>query len=262
MFLITVTGEIIAHDKIHYAQNWVCQSIGGKINNDYFDYDRPTKTVKNDLILKSDIRAVPYAVYFTEKGIRAENSGDIVYAPGAMAAELCYKDNILEIERLLNIEVHKEIEPYFYNGLLTGIFSILELFLSDVFLCLIFTNQEVYERTVEWLITHKKVKRNNINDIKIQEYFTEKIVYHRFDCIEKIFKDIIHIQVPDTEHLKNFFLPKRNNISHRFGFSNIDRMRMTVINKEILNELILCCNKFVEKIMKGIDKVYGYKLSL
>ena len=60
MFIITVKGEIIANDKTHYAQNWACKSIGGEINNDYFDYDRPTKTIKNDLILKNDIRAVSY----------------------------------------------------------------------------------------------------------------------------------------------------------------------------------------------------------
>lgn len=173
-----------------------------------------------------------------------------------MAAELCYKSNISEIETSINVEVPKKIEIYFYNGLLTGIFSILELFLSDVILCLIFTNQEIYERTVEWLLTHNKIKRNNINDIKIQEYFTEKIVYHRFDCIEKMFKDIIHVQLPDTDYLKNFFLPKRNNISHRFGFSNIDRMRMTVINKETLNELILCCNEFVKKLMNEINNSF------
>ena len=151
MFLITVNGEIIANDKMHYAQNWACKSIGGEINNDYFDYDRPTKTLKNDLILKSDIRAVPYAVYLTEKGIRLENNGngDIYCVPGAMAAERCYKSNISEIETSLNVEVPKEIEIYFYNGLLTGIFSILELFLTDVILCLIFTNQEVYERAIQ-----------------------------------------------------------------------------------------------------------------
>lgn len=259
MFLITVNGEIIANDKMHYAQNWACKSIGGEIKNDSFDYDRVTKTIKNDLILKSDIRAVPYAVYITEKGIRAEKPGNIACAPGAMAAELCYKSNISEIETSLNVEAPKEIEIYFYNGLLTGIFSILELFLSDVILCLIFTNQEVYERAVEWLITNKKVKRNNINDIKIQEYFTEKIVYHRFNCIEKMFKDIIHIQLPDTDYLKDFFLPKRNNISHRFGFSNIDRMRITVINIDILKKLILHCNQFVEKLMAEINSVYYQK---
>lgn len=259
MFIITVNGEILTNDKTHYAQNWVCKSIGAEISNDSFDYDRITKTVKNDLILKSDVRAVPYAVYLTEKGIRVENNGngDISCAPGAMAAELCYKDNISEIERLINIEVPKEIEIYFYNGLLTGVFSILELFISDVILCLIFTNQEVYERTLKWLTkpNHEKIKHSPIKDTDIQKYFTEKIVYHRFDDVEKIFKDIIDLQLPDYKYI-DAYKHKRHNITHRFAFSNIDRMRMTTIDSNILKKFILCCNEFVEKLMKEINRVY------
>ena len=257
MFLITVNGEIIANDKMHYAQNWACMSIGGEITNDSFDYDRATKTIKNDLILKSDIRAVPYAVYITEKGIRAENPGDIACAPGAMAAELCYKDNITEIKRLLNIEIPYEIELYLYNGLLAGIFSILELFLSDVILCLIFTNQEVYNRAFDWIISDEnfKIDANLDKDTNIQEYFTKHIVYHRFKKVKALFSKILKINLPQTDFIK-YYLPKRHNITHRFAFSNIDRMRMTVINKETLNELILCCNEFVKKLMNEINRMY------
>ena len=93
----------------------------------------------------------------------------------------------------------------------------------------------------------------------LQEYFTKKIVYHKFDKVRSIFKKILQINIPDTDCLKNNFLPKRNNISHRFGFSNIDRMRMTVINKETLNELILCCNEFVDKVMNEINSLYYQK---
>lgn len=87
----------------------------------------------------------------------------------------------------------------------------------------------------------------------------KKIIYHKFDKVRSLFKKIFQINIPDTNCLKNNFLPKRNNISHRFGFSNIDRMRMTVINIETLNELILCCNEFVENLINEINNVYYQK---
>lgn len=259
MFLITVAGEIIAKDKNHYAQSWACRSIGNSIDNDTYEYDQNNHAVQSNLILNKNIRAVPYAVYATEKGIRAQSPGELFATPGALAAELCYKDNISEIEGILNVKIPSEIEVYFYNGLLTGILSVLELFLSDVLLCLIFTNREVYERTINYMKNEEDKRNKKLiyldNDLSIQKYFTEGIVYHRFDKTDTIFKNILKIKFPDTKHLQNY-IHKRNNISHRFAFSNIDRMEMTVVDLVLLKDFILCCNEFVENIMKRINKKY------
>lgn len=254
MFEIPVIGQVIAYDKKHYAQGWACRSISQPIKDKSYKYDEMQHTVRSNLILDSKIRAVPYALYYTEKGICSYPPGDIVFAPGAMAAELYYKDNITEIKSLLKIEIPSEIEVFFYNGLLTGIFSVLELFLSDVLLCLIFRNHEVYERALDHI--KKKGKLNSENhDLVIQRYFTKDIVYHKFDQIKCVFNNILQIQLPNTRHLRSY-LHKRNNIAHRFAFSNIDRMTMTEINVDILNTLIEHCNEFVAKIMEDIYKRY------
>lgn len=260
MFLITVTGEIIAKDKNHYAQNWACRSIGKSVDDHSYHYDPHNHTVQSNLILNKSIRAVPYAIYASDKGIKAQPPSDLWAAPGAMAAELCYKDNIYEIEELLNIKIPSEIKIYFYNGLLTGIFSVLELFFSDVLLCLIYTNSDVYDRALEYMRdqTNKKGQKriNNLNrDLAIQRHFTEDIVYHRFDKVKSIFQRILGINFPNTKKIQSY-LHKRNNIAHRFAFSNIDRMQMTVINIDILKEFILCCNEFVKKIMDEINNKY------
>lgn len=260
MFLITVTGEIIAKDKNHYAQNWVCRSIGKSVDDHSYHYDPNNHTVQSNLILNKNIRAVPYATYVTDKGIRSQPPGNIFWAPGAMAAELCYKDNISEIDELLKIKIPSELRVYFYNGLLTGIFGVLELFLSDVLLCLVYTNNEVYDRALEYMKdpTNEKGQEriNNLNqDLAIQRYFTEDIVYHRFRKVRAIFKRILRIQIPKTKFFESY-LHKRNNISHRFAFSNIDRMEMTMIDLDILKEFIIYCNEFVEKLMTEIRKMY------
>lgn len=259
MFIINVTGEIIAEDKNHYAQNWACRSIGNSIDDCSYHYDRDNHTVQSNLVLNKNIRAVPYAIYVTNKGIQAQPPSDLTAAPGAMAAQACYNDNIAEIEDLFDVTIPPEIEVYFYNGLLTGIFSVLELFLSDVLLCLIFWNQEVYDRALAYMKDKDESKWEKANnsdpDMALQKYFTDGFVYHRFDKVRTIFKKILQIRLPNSKNIQ-FYLHKRNNIAHRFAFSNIDRMQMTVIDMDTLKELISCCNEFVDKIMKEINKKY------
>lgn len=256
MFLISVNGEIIANDKKHYAQNWACKSIGSSIKDYSYDYDQRRHIVNGNLVLNKNIRAVPYAVYATEKGICAVSPGNLYAAPGAMAAELCYKDNISEIESLLERQIPSEIEVFFYNGLLTGVFSVLELFLSDVLLCLIFSNSGVYNRALEYMTNHKKEKTTGLEtDLSMQEYFTKDIVYHKFNMVDSMFKQILKFSIPNTKNIEEY-LHKRNNITHRYAFSNIDRMRMTIIDSYVLKKFITYCNVFVENIMNDINHVY------
>lgn len=244
-------GDVIAKDKKQYAQDWQSKTISIPNDDETYDYDALNRTVRSNLILNKRLRSVPYAVYFCEKDIYSHYPGDICAARGAFAAALCYKDNISEIQRLFKITIPSEIEDYFYNGLLTGIFSVLELFLSDVLLCLIFTRDEFYKRAIDFL-KEKKYRLDNCDqNVVIQRYFSNKVVYHQFDTVDGIFKKILQIQLPDTKQLRNY-LHKRNNISHRFAFSNIDRMKMSVINLNTLKDLILCCNEFVDKLMEEI----------
>lgn len=254
MFIITVTGEIIAKDKKHYAQNWVCRSIGNLVDDNSYKYDQQNHTVKSNLILNKSIRAVPYATYVTDKGIQALPPGHIIAAPGVMAAELCYKDNISEIERIFSVNISSDIKAYFYNGLLTGIFSVLELFLSDAILCIIFKNNNAYQRTIDHLQKRNKLGQLD-QDLVIQKHFTKDIVYHKFDQLKSIYNEILQIELPDTKFLRPF-LHKRNNITHRFAYSNIDRMTVTEIDLNILKDLINHCNDFVNRLMKEISIVY------
>lgn len=262
MFIINVDGETIANDKNHYAQGWSCLNFSKPIEDNSYRYDKFERTVTSNLVLNKNIRAVPYALYACKKGISAQSTGNIICAPGAMAAELCYKEYISEIEDLFNVEIPTEIEVYFYNGLLTGVFSVLELFLSDLLLCMIFTNQKVYERAFDYMseLEGKRGKKTNYSnkDIALQNYFTEGIVYHKFDKVRSIFKRILQIKIPDTKSIKKLYLHKRNNITHRFVFSNTDRMQMTIIDQQILKEFIRCCNEFVQNLMIEINKEYGF----
>ena len=153
-------------------------------------------------------------------------------------------------------KVPKEIEQVFLHGLFTDIFSILELFLSDFILCMIYTNETIFDKAVLYYKTSRQTK-NEVSEIerKVHNFFFNGIVYHRFDKVTDIYTKLLDIQFPDTEGLKKF-LPKRNNIVHRFSFSNIDRMEIITITKETVKELIKEINLFVDKLIENVKAKY------
>jgi len=259
-YIIEVKGEIVANAQIHYAQGWTCCDISSPITDSGYSYDEKTHTVNSDLLLNEKLRAVPYAVYYTQKGIAAKSTGDIAAYPGYGAAWEYYKENISKISNLLKLNVPKEVEQTFYNGLYTDVFSILELFLSDFILCMIYSNETVYDNAVQYYKDYKTEQGcdvNKISDIErnVHDFFFEGVVYHRFDKVEQMFKQILEIDFPKYKKLSDY-LHRRNNIVHRFSLSNRDRMRMTNSTVEDVTKLIYTSNSFVDSLIMNVNKVY------
>lgn len=253
-YVIKVEGEIVASSQKQYAQNWVCLEVEQAIVDvDTYSYDRVTHSVKSNLILNDTKRAVPYAIYYTEKGIGTKAKGDIVAYPGFEAAWEYYKENISKIHQVLESGVTKELSQPLYRGLFTDVFSILELFLSDLILCLIYSNENFYYKAVQYyqikFINSKKA--NLCLETRIHEFFFKEVVYHRFDKVRKMYKQIVGVNLPNSKELKTY-LYKRNNIVHRFSLSNIDRMCVTIINKEDILDLIKTTDEFVNQL---VDKI-------
>ena len=129
-YLIEVKGEIFSTGGMQYAQSWACLTRSHYNPDDEknrYLYDKDTHTVKSNLILTENLRAVPYATYFTEKGIAEpeENSGKLLCSSGFWPAVGYYKDNISKISSLLECDIPKEIEQTFYHGLFRGCLKML-----------------------------------------------------------------------------------------------------------------------------------------
>lgn len=256
-YLIKVEGEIIAKEKNHIAQNWACAGVGQEPSKKTeFLFDEETHTVKSDLVLDENIRAIPYAIYYTEKGIRSEHAKALITADsGYGPALLYYNENIEEIKKILQININKEIESSFYRGLFIDVFSILELFLSDVLLCLIYHNNGIYKNALKFFGEKRNKNIQIINrelERKVHNYFFKEIVYHKFNFVEKMFKEILNIDIPNYTQLSNC-LHKRNNIVHRYSLSGIDRMKVSIINKKDVENLISTTNDFVNKLAISIQ---------
>lgn len=251
-YFIKVEGEIIVSSQKQYAQNWACGGVGQPIvETDTYFYDENTHSVKSNLILNDTRRAVPYAVYYTEKGIRTESTGDIVAYPGYGAALEYYKENISKIHQVLKLEVAKDLSQSLYRGLFTDVFSVLELFLSDLILCLIYSNDNFYKKAVTYhqLELEKSKKTNRCLEARTHEFFFKGVVYHQFDKVKTMYKQIIGVDLPDSKKLKTY---KRNNIVHRFSLSNIDRMCVTIIKKNDILNLIKATDEFVNQLIEKL----------
>ena len=205
-YIKRINGSIIACDKIHYAQDLVC-------------YRKKEFENKELLILNDTHRAIPYATYIAEFDIGRfgledipltspmqminDIECDLVSAPKHHAAYLYFKENIEIIKKQVSdsVNIPENLEQPLYRGLFTDVFSVLELFLSDVILCLIYNcDDKYYEKAIEFFIKEKKIE-NTVNDIegKVHKFFYDEIVYHRFEKVKDIFKEIFDIDIPDYE---------------------------------------------------------------
>lgn len=102
-YLIEVKGDIVSQGGLQYAQNWACKGISPLVTDpnykfdEKFSFDKVTHIVNGNLILTENRRAVPYAIYITEKSISATtDSGDKFYCyPGFGAAVEYYRDEVI-----------------------------------------------------------------------------------------------------------------------------------------------------------------------
>lgn len=256
-YVIQVTGDIICKEGRQCVQNLIAGSHSSVNVNEAgtFDYDPIAHSVDGNLVFDRYSRAVPYAMYRTERGIRVEiqNKGaDFTCCHGFSSAFIYFKNNINQIHTLLSVQIPEVAQDVYYMGLYVDVFSILELFLCDYLLCGVFSNPEFYKNAIQYLdeegIDYKKDPlsiENHIRDV------ISKVVFHRFDVTNSIFKRILSQELPNTDQLKDL-LHKRNNIVHRFAVNNVDWMVMSVASAEDVKHLVSVVTDFVDKIEKGL----------
>jgi hypothetical protein len=247
---IKVLGEIKAEDDTpQYALGWTCGSIGREVTDPSFRYNKDEHIVESDLILNSKVRSVPYAIYFTEKGICGRH---IVACAGIGGAYAYFKENISSVRNQLALPIEDSIAETVYNGLYIEVFSALELFLADALLCLIFTNEGCHCRAISFYKDEtgrtKDIKRDEL--IKsVYNYFSKTIVYHCFPQVKKAYTVITGLSFPDTNELqRQLFL--RHNIVHRHSLDGLSRMRVTCATKESVEYLLQTVSEFADSLVK------------
>lgn len=260
-----IEGSIIANRKLHYAQNWVCCA------------SYKAEYEEGNLILSDTKRAIPYATYMAKGDvivscseeslfsslIDSEISCDIVAVYRPYLAALDYFNENIEIIKKQVEDVEKVplnlVQPLF-RGLFTDVFSVFELFLSDVILCLIYNcDDKYYENAIRYFVNENKNDGKSIPECQIEiekrlhKYFYDEIVYHRFEKIKSIFQDVFDMKIPNYKKRIEPFLHKRNNIVHRYSYSNQDRTILTTLAKQDVSDLIQLVEDFVNELVIEIE---------
>ena len=226
------------------------------------------------IILNDTHRAIPYATYVAKGDIALYNltgipldelesiinESDLVASFKHQAAVEYFRENIEKIKKQVEEaeNIPENLEQSLYRGLFTDVFSVFELFLSDVILCMIYNcDDKYYEKAIKFFKQEKDIGESepvkNIEE-KVHKYFYDGIVYHRFDKVKSIFKKIFDIDVPDYEDKIKKFLHKRNNIVHRYSYSNQDRTLLTTLTKQDISDWIQVVEEFVGELVTEIEK--------
>lgn len=253
-YYIRVVGEIIATDDVpQYAQGWACGSIGGSPSSPTFAYNRKEHVVLGDLLLSETTRSVPYAFYYTEKGIKGRL---ITCLPGAAPAFSYFYESLSSLEKKLLLPVDMIDAGTYYNALYLEAFSTIELYLSDLLLCCIFGSEKVYLDAISFF----RLENGN-SDLPddqdalintIHNYFFN-CVYHRFDKVAKMYNGIIGVDFPSYDSLSKM-LWIRNNIVHRCSLDGYSRMVKTMVSKESVGELLKSISSFAYSLQKSVSE--------
>ena len=207
------------------------------------------------MILNEYRRSIPYAAYHVDNSISLSKTGRIISYPGYGAAVAVYKENITNILNQLKYDgLDKELVGILNRGLFIDIFSSLELFLSDVLLCLIYRYEKCYDNAIKYWKVKTKVKHIVTRNLekKVHQYFFKGVVYHKFSNVETMFEAILGVCFPDYSHLVEL-LRKRNNIVHRCSLSGVDRMSFTEISTKDVEELVETSDCFVKGLVRNIE---------
>lgn len=270
-YVINVKGRVISKVGNHYAQGYAARGIAtfdGTIGDvREYTYYKSTHSIVGDLILDGTKRVPPYAIMSADGGIADLGSSNesvvdgvthymqidrgITYLPGYSAALMCYRENMEQIKSSLSLKVDSRAESAYVRGLYVDAFSVIELFLGDFLLCGIFTDDNCYDR----LLSSDLFDINDTSSsLEIETAVLSKIeetVFHNFNIVRKFFKRIIGFDLPDTTSLERL-LHRRHNIVHRFSYSNIDRIRQCVPQREDVQKLIKECDLFVSQLSEKV----------
>lgn len=254
MYIIEVTGDIVIKDCKHYVLGCACYDKGTEVEKikDEAHYNNKKHSYEGNLVFDQNRKAVPYAYYVARKGIQVIPPADMYMSEGGAGPAYNYfLDHIESIKQKAQIPVDDSIKDTYYNSLFIECFSALELFISDFVLCMIFTTETYFDRAVSYFKRETETSNEYDEDeleTKIRNYFTSNFVFHKFDKIKELFESL-DLTYPNNDKELRTFLYKRNNIVHRFAFSNIDRMKVTNASLEDVLSLLREIDRFTSEII-------------
>lgn len=173
-----------------------------------------------------------------------------------------FSGSILDIEKLLESNVHAQVESCFYRLIYVNVFTSVETYLSDAFINLISKNSDLMIKLVESApefrserISVSEIFRT-INEIesRVKSYLAD-IVWHNLARIKPMYKDVLGVEFPKEIGALFKAVLSRHDIVHRNGKTK-EGIEIIVTKAEIL-ELIQSAENFVQYLDQEIANIFG-----
>lgn len=140
-----------------------------------------------------------------------------------------FQSSVLDVESMLEVEVGSQNSDKYYQLLYANLISVLEAYLSDVFINKVLSNPKyiraMFERTEVFSNDTMKVRdlyrMFEEKEIKVTNYL-KGLVWHNLDTASKLFKGVLGVVlVGDLKFIKKA-IEQRHDIVHRNGRTKKD----------------------------------------
>lgn len=164
-----------------------------------------------------------------------------------------FSGSILDIEKLLEVEVPGSVEINFYRMLFVNVITSIETYLSDAFISTVVSDKEIFRRFIETTPEFKKEKITIAEVFSASEVIEEKgkaylaeVVWHNLERVSLMYRDTMNVEWPnDTGDIYRAIL-KRHHIVHRNG-KDQDGNEIIILKYDV-NKLVTKAEEFVQYI--------------
>ena len=236
-----------------YQKKWIVQhyddpDVEQKLKAEFFDVvsEDQYRELKNYMALNRAIYdASEYHLHLAK---------DIASIPDYYTYYNIFLEAILDIEKLLEMEVDISVAPCFFRLLYANVIIAIETYLSDVFIGTVKNNPDLMRRFIE---TTPEFKEDKISlsdaysakeqaDKKADDYLF-KVAWHNVARVKQMYKDTLSIEFPEDISAISRAIQNRHDIVHRNG--------KTKTGKELRIEKpnILALIDYIDAFAKDID---------
>lgn len=168
-----------------------------------------------------------------------------------------YEAGLFQIERMLELNIPKAQQSFFYQQQYASVFSLLEWFLTCTFVRQTCDREDSYQRVLasgelqKWSTKKMKSVLNGSDCLQKELFYIEaanRVIYHNANRVGALFKAAFDIDV-DLSVL-DMQLEVRNHIAHRFGHTK-DGVSVS-ISESSVRVLINSVDKIVKTTIEQI----------
>ena len=251
---VFVKGSILITSNKFKCKNMVCYST--------IDIPENATIYDENLVIDDDFKNSYFTTFYATEGIASYQIGDILIPSNSPFIVREFHQEIEKYSRLLDTETETDLHPILNRLIFIGSICALDVFLSETFLGLVYSNKELF---IKYLKVRGKSHEKNYSDgaieqkVEIEEEIRKMIVVNtQFQSLSKVaknlYENILEITFPSTLKMeKHIWL--RNDLVHRNGKTK--KGHQIIVTNDMINQLFSDSTKFAEEIANKVKHYWS-----